>query len=177
MAGNIPAAGGPGSYDQPVSLVCIIPYFQEKRNTFYRKNYSISLARFPPNNSICTDKGFYTRIICLEDIFCRCFKYIYTFPYIHRRGHVFRHSSQFKPILFDRSSIAKINLFSNVNVVCDGSPSRILMVLLISLGITTRPRSSILLTIPVAFIYIKSPCIYRFVMLVSAKEGDLYCGT
>ena len=27
MAGNIPAAGGPGSEDQPVSLVCIIPYF------------------------------------------------------------------------------------------------------------------------------------------------------
>ena len=31
------------------------------------------------------------------------------------------------------------------------------MVLLISLGITTLPRSSILLTIPVAFIYHKSP--------------------
>ena len=38
------------------------------------------------------------------------------------------------------------------------SPSRIRMVWRISLGITTRPRSSILLTIPVAFIYIKSPC-------------------
>jgi hypothetical protein len=34
-----------------------------------------------------------------------------------------------------------------------GSPSLILIVLLISLGITTLPRSSILLTIPVAFIY------------------------
>ena len=39
-----------------------------------------------------------------------------------------------------------------VNVVSSASPSRIRMVLLISLGITTRPRSSILLTIPVAFI-------------------------
>lgn len=44
-----------------------------------------------------------------------------------------------------------------VNVISSGSPSRMRMVLLISFGITTRPRSSILLTIPVAFIYIKSP--------------------
>ena len=36
---------------------------------------------------------------------------------------LFRYTSQFKPILFDKSSIAKINLFSDVNVVCDGSPS------------------------------------------------------
>ena len=41
-----------------------------------------------------------------------------------------------------------------VNVVCEGSPSRILSVLLISLGITIRPRSSTLLTMPVAFIYL-----------------------
>ena len=38
------------------------------------------------------------------------------------------------------------------NKVQSGSPSRILIVLLISFGITTRPRSSIRLTIPVAFI-------------------------
>ena len=55
-----------------------------------------------------------------------------------------------------------------------GSPSRIRIVRRISFGMTIRPRSSIRLTIPVAFIYIKSPCIYRFVMLVSAKQGDLY---
>lgn len=36
--------------------------------------------------------------------------------------------------------------------ISSGSPSRIRMVRRISLGITTRPRSSILLTIPVAFI-------------------------
>ena len=41
----------------------------------------------------------------------------------------------------------------SVCVINDGSPSRILIVLLISLGMTTLPRSSILLTIPVAFIY------------------------
>ena len=46
-----------------------------------------------------------------------------------------------------------------VNVISDGSPSRIRIVLLISLGMTTRPRSSMRRTIPVAFIYIKSPCL------------------
>ena len=39
------------------------------------------------------------------------------------------------------------------NVINNGSPSRIRMVRRISLGMTTRPRSSIRLTIPVAFIY------------------------
>jgi hypothetical protein len=43
------------------------------------------------------------------------------------------------------------------------------IVLLISLGMTTLPRSSILLTIPVAFIYIEISLSYRFVLLVSAK--------
>ena len=64
-----------------------------------------------------------------------------------------RHFSQFTPILFDKSSIAKINRLSAVNDVSVGSPSRMRMVRRISLGITTRPRSSIRLTIPVAFIY------------------------
>lgn len=39
----------------------------------------------------------------------------------------------------------------DVSVISNGSPSLILRVLLISLGITTLPSSSILLTIPVAF--------------------------
>lgn len=39
-----------------------------------------------------------------------------------------------------------------VNVINSGSDSRILMVRLISFGMTTRPKSSILRTIPVAFI-------------------------
>ena len=43
-------------------------------------------------------------------------------------------------------------LSSGVNIVNSGSPSRIRMVRRISLGITTRPRSSMRLTIPVAFI-------------------------
>ena len=69
----------------------------------------------------------------------------------------FCHFSQFNPILFDKSSIAKINRLSTVNDVSVGSPSRIRMVLLISFGMTTRPRSSIRLTIPVAFIYFSVP--------------------
>ena len=47
------------------------------------------------------------------------------------------------------------------NVVCNGSPSRIRIVRLISLGITTRPRSSIRRTIPVAFIILTSICINK----------------
>ena len=53
-------------------------------------------------------------------------------------------------------------------------PSRILIVLLISFGITTLPKSSILRTIPVAFIYTKISLLYKFVLLVSVKQGDLY---
>ena len=53
-------------------------------------------------------------------------------------------------------SVADSTLIQNtkscVNVISEGSPSRSRMVLRISFGITTRPKSSILLTIPVAFI-------------------------
>ena len=49
--------------------------------------------------------------------------------------------------------IAYKNRVTGVNDVSVGSPSRIRIVLLISFGITTLPKSSILLTIPVAFIY------------------------
>ena len=50
------------------------------------------------------------------------------------------------------ADINSISLFC-VNAVSSGSPSRILIVLRISLGITTRPRSSMRRTIPVAFIF------------------------
>ena len=45
----------------------------------------------------------------------------------------------------------------SVNDVSVGSPSLIRIVRRISFGITTRPRSSILLTLPVAFIYLHLP--------------------
>ena len=49
------------------------------------------------------------------------------------------------------------------NVINNGSPSRIRMVRRISLGMTTRPRSSIRRTIPVAFIFGKLLCsVLRF---------------
>ncbi len=57
----------------------------------------------------------------------------------------------FHPILLAKSNIAKLYFCHFFNVICDGSPSRIRRVLLISFGMTTLPRSSILLTIPVAF--------------------------
>ena len=54
-------------------------------------------------------------------------------------------------------TMAKLKRCHGANVICNGSPSRILSVLLISFGITTRPRSSIRRTIPVAFIAIPPP--------------------
>ena len=65
---------------------------------------------------------------------------------------IFRHFEQSEPSFLDISIIAKQNLSSGVNIVSVGAPSRMRIVLLISLGMTTLPRSSILLTIPVAFI-------------------------
>ena len=62
----------------------------------------------------------------------------------------------FHPFRLAKSPIAKQNLSHRANVICDGSPSRIRSVRRISLGITTRPRSSILLTIPVAFMVASS---------------------
>ena len=50
--------------------------------------------------------------------------------------------------------IALLNCSTDVNVVSEGSPSLILRVLLISLGMTIRPKSSTRRTIPVAFIYL-----------------------
>lgn len=58
----------------------------------------------------------------------------------------------YQPSRLARSNIPKQNFSHDTNVVCNGSPSRIRIVRRISFGITTRPRSSIRLTIPVAFI-------------------------
>lgn len=95
--------------------------------------------------------------LCIKDLTGFCALLFTPFRILTVRGlmlGILRHFSQFSPSLFDRSSIAQQNLSNGVNDICDGSPSRILIVLLISLGMTTLPRSSILLTIPVAFIYI-----------------------
>ena len=91
-------------------------------------------------------------------------------------------------ILCARLCIAQQNRSIGVNVVYEGSPSRIFKVLLISLGITILPKSSTRRTIPVAFIYL-SPLqisrrdtvyggvptlILQITLLVSVKQGDLY---
>lgn len=61
----------------------------------------------------------------------------------------------FKPIRLSKSNIPKQYRSHHVNDISDGSPSRIRIVRRISFGITTRPRSSIRLTIPVAFTFSK----------------------
>lgn len=83
-----------------------------------------------------------------------CFYFFLPNP--HALALVLRYYVQSSPHLLDRSSMAKQNLSHGVNAVCNGSPSRIRSVRRISLGITTRPRSSILLTIPVAFMVASS---------------------
>ena len=71
-----------------------------------------------------------------------CFSSIPPLTNPHALVLVLRHYVQSSPHLFDRSSMAKQNLSHRANVICDGSPSRIRMVRRISLGMTTRPRSS-----------------------------------
>ena len=64
--------------------------------------------------------------------------------------------------------IAQQNLSIGVNVVSKGSPSRIFKVLRISLGITILPKSSTLLTIPVA---VPDICLRRRCSLASVDRG------
>lgn len=73
-------------------------------------------------------------------------------------------------ILFSSPIIPKQNRSHGSNVICDGSPSRIRIVRRISLGMTTRPRSSILRTIPVAFIF-KTPFLCCRFPLCLAKDS------
>ena len=95
---------------------------------------------------------------------------IFPLPNPHGFALVLRHYVQSSPNLFDRSSMAKQNLSHRANVICDGSPSRIRMVRRISLGMTTRPRSSIRLTMPVAFIYQIPPVDANVAQIVSACQ-------
>ena len=61
----------------------------------------------------------------------------------HRRNITFfAVMYNYHPLRSDNSSIPRQNFSRCVNNICDGSPSRIRIVLLISLGITTLPRSS-----------------------------------
>ena len=99
---------------------------------------------------------------------------------LHTDGHKeFPHETQLfiimyhpPPHLFDKANIAKQNFSHRSNVICDGSPSRIRMVRRISLGITTRPRSSMRRMIPVAFIY-KNSLLHIIVRLLFVKSSVL----
>ena len=88
------------------------------------------------------------------------------------RDAAFHYYVSSTPHLFDKANIAKQNFSHCSNVICDGSPSRIRMVRRISLGITTRPRSSMRRTIPVAFIY-KNSLLHIIVRLLFVKSSVL----
>ena len=75
----------------------------------------------------------------------------------------------YHPVLLPSSLIAKQNLSHAFPVINNGSPSRILSVLLISLGITTLPSSSMRRTMPVAFITGSTPSMLRCF-------HSIYCG-
>ena len=80
----------------------------------------------------------------------------------------------YHPLRLAKSNIPKQNFSLGVNDICDGSPSRIRIVRRISLGITTLPRSSIRLTIPVAFIY-KFLLLILFLTLLVSAGGYFLC--
>ena len=111
------------------------------------------------SNVLCVlDKGYTLYPLSCPSLFTMVASRRQPFPSIpplpnpHGFALILRHYVQSIPHLFDRSNMAKQNLSHRANVICDGSPSRIRMVRRISLGMTTLPRSSIRLTIPVAFI-------------------------
>lgn len=62
----------------------------------------------------------------------------------------------YHPRLLAKSNIEKQYFSHRVNDVCNGSPSRMRRVLLISFGMTILPRSSTRRTMPVAFIILFS---------------------
>ena len=64
----------------------------------------------------------------------------------------------YQPLRLAKSNIPKQNFSLGVNDICNWSPSRIRMVRRISLGMTTRPKSSMRRTIPVAFIISNPSC-------------------
>ena len=85
-------------------------------------------------------------------------------------------SRDIEPFTFVQSSARRPDKVLTVNVVNNGSPSRIRMVLRISLGMTTRPKSSMRRTIPVAFIVFKTFQLWVELALevLSAQCGRLF---
>ena len=67
------------------------------------------------------------------------------------------------------------NTISCVNVISEGSPILIRSVRRISFGMTTRPRSSILLTMPVAFILCLLLCFAILGLFRFFKANGIVC--
>ena len=82
----------------------------------------------------------------------------------------------YHPRLLAKSNIEKQYFSHCVNDVCNGSPSRMRRVLLISFGMTILPKSSTRRTMPVAFIILFSfeARVARFAPVeVFAGKGEL----
>ena len=78
----------------------------------------------------------------------------------------------YHPWRLAKSNILKQYFSHGVNVVCDGSPSRMRRVLLISFGMTILPKSSTRRTMPVAFISFPLLAVNSTVVLF-AGNGEL----
>ena len=78
------------------------------------------------------------------------------------------------PLRLAKSNMEKQYFCQFSNVVCEGSPSRILIVLRNSFGITTLPRSSMRRTIPVAFIFKNLLLNLAFTSILFAGDFCLY---
>ena len=83
----------------------------------------------------------------------------------------------YHPRLLAKSNIEKQYFSRRVNDICNGSPSRIRRVRRISFGMTILPKSSTRRTMPVAFIFLSSPC-GGFPVVVFAEKGEvcMKCG-
>ena len=76
------------------------------------------------------------------------------------------------PCRLAKSLMAKQNCSHRANVICDGSPSRMRRVRRISFGMTTRPRSSMRRTMPVAFIS-KSPLSVKYYKAIVCRRREI----
>ena len=86
----------------------------------------------------------------------------------------------YHPRRLAKSNIEKQYFSHCVNDVCNGSPSRILRVLLISFGMTIRPKSSTRRTMPVAFILsspLKRSALDLHGSSICRKRGIMYDST
>ena len=80
---------------------------------------------------------------------------------------------EFQPCRLAKSLRAIQNFSHCVNVINDGSPSRIRRVRRISLGMTTRPRSSMRRTMPVAFIFKNLPLVHELYMGIVCRKREI----